>query len=166
MRRSSEARMGVCEVSGVCFSRCTGARTRTHVLSSCCELARREGMIPPKQTKTPIAGAKHEWAANVRAGVRSAATSKEPRHENAVQSPPRQVAVAHLRPGRRWLPPCDEDQPLARQQVLASSRARQCADLLRSEWGFARFRGFVSAAARALAHGHTYFLPAANSRVG
>ena len=42
-------------------------------------------MKPPKQTKPPIAGAKREWAAKRRGGVRSAATSKDPRHENDFQ---------------------------------------------------------------------------------
>jgi hypothetical protein len=46
-------------------------------------------MKPPKQTKTPIAGAKHEGAANVRAGVRSAATSKEHAMTTTAKKPAR-----------------------------------------------------------------------------
>jgi hypothetical protein len=105
--------------------------TRT---SSCCELARREGMKPPKQPKTPIAGAKHEGAANVRAGVRSAATSKKPRHENDGQEAgPNQAGgeEGRGRPAAKPEPSDAEREAISRATVRLSERPRRVA--LRTE---------------------------------
>lgn len=52
MRRSSEVRMGVCGVWGVCFSRCTGARTRTHILLPAAN-SRVGGNETPQTNQTP-----------------------------------------------------------------------------------------------------------------
>jgi len=91
-------------------------------------------MKPPKQTKTPIAGAKHEWAANVRAGVRSAATSKEPRHDNAVPEAGQNQAGGEEGRGRSAAKPEPseaEREAINRATVRLAERPRRVA--LRTE---------------------------------
>ena len=91
-------------------------------------------MKPPKQPKPPIAGAKHEWAANVRAGVRSASTSKKPRHENDVQEAGQNQAGGEEgrgRPAAKPEPSEAEREAISRATVRLSERPRRVA--LRTE---------------------------------